>query len=151
MGYYLSPENEAFLLPYIKLLRESNASVQLSTPDGERLAYLLRNAANTRYPELKDFRFKVSFGGVVCVRKHPAVASDMGRVLEPQVLSVVQPITEITEYLDYFGVLDYLTKNTPPLLFSNAYLTEREHKKLEKFCVSKSYTLSDTPEGIRIT
>lgn len=152
MAYHLSPENEAHLLPTIQKLIKANGNITLRG-DPVRTEYLLRSAANTKYPELKRYRFKVTDTGVECILKHPTIVDAVPESMA-MVVSHTQSILaeQHHEQLDYFGVIQYINDVLPiAVTFTNAFLTEKELTKLSKFCASKGYTTTTTDGNLTIT
>ncbi len=135
MGYHLSQNNRKTIQLAVKLLSPAK-EVKIETENVDRLIYILRTAANTDYPELKNWQFRKAHDGVRCIPKSP--------------LST-QEVKKIDDYMDYLGVISLLSESKPTqIILTSAFLTDKEFEKLVKFCEIKHYSVVKSDDGIEI-
>lgn len=140
MTYYLSKQSEQLLPPILKLLKDpSKGEVELHTNSVDGLIQLLRNAANTRYPDLKRWRFRK---GESCVRAFP------------KHILVETPVHSINDHFDYLGIISYLVTN-PEISkteFTDIELSELERDKLQSFLLKRNLHVTFiSPTHLQIT
>lgn len=136
MSYYLSTENEKILRPLIRILESLNSRTELPASDPEGMIYILRAGANTKFPELKKWRFSKKHNHVLAIPKNPMT---INRVVH-------------NEYIDYLGIVSILLNDKPEAIdFSDAYLTEAEYNKLITTCERLEYKIEKTDTLLRIS
>lgn len=142
MTWHLSQKNEKVIQQLLPILKEAKKDVLLPTFAPDRLAYILRSGANTKFPELKRFQFRTGPNVVRCI------LNDLGLDLE-----AIIPCTEITHISEYYGLLQYLAENqiTNKTVFKDCFLEEEERQRLLRFCVLKGYTPDFDHNQVTIT
>lgn len=142
MAYYLSRRNEIFLQPVIQKLKDAKSDIILDTENPPRLVYLLRNAAGTEnYSWLRDkYIFKTKERSVLCKIRSPVVQ-----------LSQEGGSEDIKE-LSFFDVINDIFNASPEeRTYSRVPLQELEVVKLEQFATKQGYSVSISPNTIKIT
>lgn len=126
MSFYLSKENEKFLQPYLRILDKAEGETQLPATSSETLVYILRAAANTKYPKLKKWRFKKKHDHVLAIPKNP---------------NLIDPVI-IEDQVDYLSIISALIQDSPELIhFTDYNLSEAEYGKLITTCERLEYKI----------
>jgi len=110
--------------------------VRLDTYSPARLIYLLRAGANTKYPELKNWIFKIKHDHVLAIPRDPTIENEV----------------EHPDYLDYVDLVNHLIQTKPDnIVYTNAFLTEAEMAKLINTATKLGYsTIEKTDKGVKI-
>lgn len=133
MGYYLTKRNKLLIQDIILRMDTENKSFELNSTDPSQLVYILRNALNTDFKELKGkFRIK-----------------KRGSVVEFQYLSQTLIEEDILDY-DLLEIMSDIIQNKPKRVsYKNRDDWNRE--ALYKIANAHNYLLQEFPNKITFT
>lgn len=111
-----------------KLLASGKVQERIECNDADYLMRVIRSAANSEFPDFKEWRFKKKEGYILAIKK--------------EFISIPAPVIEVNDNpLDFFGVLGILIDGNENIDFTNATINDDELNNLKEFCESKGINL----------
>jgi hypothetical protein len=132
MAYHLRKKDIPAVQVIIRLLDAGERKIE---GDVKRIVYLVQQARNTSFPQLKDYSYRVKEGYVLFQKK---------------TLDIVTIIPTYEDEIDFLGIMQYILEKKPEaILFKNTTITDdKELNKLTSFLIAKQYTIEK--DGVSI-
>jgi hypothetical protein len=132
MAYYLRKKDIPAVQAILHLLENGETRLE---GDADRIIYLIQQARNTSFPQLKEYEFRKKEGYVKVTKKIP---------------DNLIKVDEHKEEIDFLGIMQYLIEHKPhSIIFTNVpHISDKDLNRLTQFGVAKQYTVEK--DGVQI-